>query len=243
MRKLKFVLLLMLIPALMQVSCKKDDDTSDVPVYRQPTAASRGEIVKIPEGLQARADEGTDFGAMIAVSYMGLANAISSFSSSFIVPEGAAIESKKSGSTVYHWSGPGYSYWMTYTELADKYTWTYDWELPDQPRFTYISAEEQKDAKKGKWTIYNPDAPTTFLWDYNWMINASNSFTASLIWNESDETRSSYDVVSNTDNSGSFKFFEATVLKSDIMWNADGSGTYWISGDGGDDLVGNWTAN
>jgi len=242
MRKLNFILLLMLIPALLQVGCKKDEDTPEVPTYKQPSAASRGEIVTIPEGLQARADEGTDFGAIIAVSYMGLANAISSFSSSFIIPEGAEVESKKSGSTVYHWSGGGYSYWMTYAELADKYTWTYDWELPGQSRFTYISAEEQKDAKKGKWTIYNPETPSVHVWDYNWQISSSNSFTASLIWNDYDNTRSSFDVVSNADNSGSFKFFEATVLKSEIEWNADGSGTYWISGDGDDDITGNWTA-
>ena len=244
MRKLRLLLMVILVPAFFLVSCKKDDDKPEGVEYKQPSAASRGEVVTIPEGLQARAELGTDFGATIAVSYMSLANAISSFSSSFAIPGNAVEESKKGSTKVYHWSGGGYSYWMTYEELADKYTWTYDWEIPGTPRFTYIAAEEQKDAKKGKWTIYNPESTSDFIWEYNWMINASNTFIASLIWDEDegDEERSSFDVVSNADKSGSFKYFDASVLRADIEWNADGSGTYWIGGDGGGDISGSWTA-
>ncbi|MCB8994748.1 MAG: hypothetical protein H6538_03985 [Bacteroidales bacterium] len=240
MKKSKAYLLLLLIPFMFQISCKKDE-TPPAPTYREPSAASRAEIVDIPAGLQAKADAGSDYGAMIAVSYIGFANAISSYSASFAVPEGAEIQGKKGGSTVYHWAYGDLAYWMTYTELSDKYTWTYDYQYTGVPRFTFISAEEAKDGKSGSWTIYNPDVPSEYVWTYDWSINSSNTFLANLVWNEGNDV-ASFNVVSNSNNSGSFKYYVASVLKADINWNADGSGTYWISGDGGGDLSGSWTA-
>jgi hypothetical protein len=210
-------------------------------VYQKPSAANRTEIVTIPTGLQAKADVGDDFGAMMAVAYMGLANAISGFSASFMVPDGATIQNKKDGSVVYYWSYGGFSYWMTYSELADKNTWKYEYEFPDYPRFTYIYAEEGKTGKDGNWTIYDPDIPANYIWTYDWSINTSNTFTASLMWRDNDITASTFDVVSNSDKSGSFKYKDAGVLSADILWNADGSGTYWILGDP-DPFTGSWTA-
>jgi hypothetical protein len=61
------------------------------------------------------------------------------------------------------------------------------------------------------------------------------------VWNDNELTASSFDVVSNADNSGSFKFKDAGVLSSEILWNANGSGTYWIAGDP-DPITGSWTA-
>ena len=239
MKKIRFIWMVLLIPSLIMVSCKKDEENK-VPIYKQPTAASRGDVVTIPDGLQARSDAG-DINSLIAVSYMGLANAISNFSSNFIIPEGAQIQGKKSGSTVYYWTYQGYSYWMTYTELADKYTWEYDWEVPGQARFTYISAEELKTGKSGSWTIYNSESTSDFVWTYGWSINTSETFTANLVWNEGGTEESSFNVVSKADNSGSFKYYIATVLNAEILWNTDGSGTYTFFGEGGNQ-TGSWTA-
>lgn len=242
MKTAKFFLMLLLIPALIQVSCKKDDDTpeTETPTYKQPTAASRSEVVVIPEGLDARAEEG-DFGALMAVTYMGLANGISQFANSFTVPEDALVDGKKGGSTIYHWSYGGYSYWMTYEELATKYTWTYDWEFPGQPRFTYISAEEAKDGKSGNWKVFDFETTSDYVWTYNWTLDASETFAATLLWNDSGEV-GSFNVISRKDNSGSFTYKIGSVLHAEVIWNANGSGTYWIYGDGSDDLSGSWTA-
>jgi hypothetical protein len=239
MKNARIVLFGLLMIALFQVSCKKDEEKSN-PVYRQPSAASRTEVVSIPAGLETKANAG-DLGATLAVTYMGLANAISSFGTSFTVPSGAKIQNKKSSSTVYYWSYGGYSYWMTYAELLDKYSWKYEWEFPGQSRFTYISAEEGKTGKNGSWTIFDPDLPTSYVWTYDWSINASNAFIASLEWNDGAESHSSFDVIANANNSGSFKFYDASVLSAEILWNADGSGTYWIAGDG-NGMEGSWTA-
>jgi hypothetical protein len=241
MRSLRFLLLLMIIPALFQISCKKDEDKSETLTYKEPVAASRSEVVTIPASLQEKAQSNTDIGATIAVSYMGLVNAISSYSNSFVIPEGAKVQGKKSGSVVYFWTNGGYSFWMTYTELVDKNTWTYDWEIPGAARFTYIEAEEAKNGKSGNWTIFNPDATSDYVWTYDWSVNATNTYSASLQWKDNDEL-SSFDVIANADNSGSFKYYVSSVLVSDINWNADGSGTYWISSDGVNVIQGSWTA-
>lgn len=239
MKTFRFLLVLLMVPSLLLVSCKKDKDEPEVPEYKQPLAASRTEVVVIPEGLQAKADEG-DLNASIAVMYMGMANAISSFGSSFTVPTDAQIEGKKGSSVVYHWSYGGYSYWMTFTEYADKYTWEYEYEFPNYPRFTYILAEEMKDGKSGGWTIYDPENSAETIWTYTWSVNSSNTFTADLTWNAGENETSSFNVVANANNSGSFKFYEVSVLQAEVNWNADGSGTFWLIGPPA--FSGSWTA-
>lgn len=227
MRKAKFLLLVLLVPTFLAVSCKKDDP-APTPTYMEPSSASMTEVVAVPTGLEAKAN--TDPGASMAVTYMGLANFFSSFGSSFTVPEGAQVEGKKGGSTVYFWSYGGLSYWMTYTVLADKYTWKYEYEFPDHPRFTYIYAEEAINKKSGNWAIYDPDQPVNDIWTYDWNINSSGTFTANLDWSDGDSV-SKFEVVSNTNGSGTFKYYVSSVLQALIVWNADGSGTYTFYGE------------
>ena len=182
MKKAKLFLLVLMVPVLFQISCKKDDPAPAAPTYKEPSSASMADVVTVPDGLTAKANTGTEFGASIASSYMEMANAFSSFGGSFTVPDNATIQSKKSGSTVYFWSYSGYSYWMTYSELSDKYTWKYEYEFPDMPRFTFITADEAKNEKSGSWTIFDPEAPANYMWTYEWSYNASNSFIADLNW-------------------------------------------------------------
>lgn len=239
MKKLKVFLFLLALPAFLLTSCKKEEDTPEELTYKSPSAAGRTSVVEIPAGLTAKANGG-DLNATIAIMYMNLANAFSSFSSSFTIPSNATVENKKSSSKVYHWTYSGYSYWMTYTELADKYTWKYEWETPEITRFTYIMAEELKTGKGGSWTIYNPESTSTSLWTYTWSINTSNAFIANMSWNEG-QVVSTFDVISNADHSGSFIYKEAGVKHAEITWTSTGSGTYWLKGDGTSDISGSWS--
>ncbi len=227
MRKAKFLLLVFLVPVFFAVSCKKDDP-APTPTYMAPSSANMTEVVAVPSGLEAKVD--TDPGASIAVTYMGLANFFSSFGSSFTVPTDAQVTSKKGGSTVYFWSYYGLSYWMTYTELADKYTWKYEYEYTDHPRFTYIYAEEAINKKSGNWAIYDPDQPTNDIWTYDWNISSNETFTANLDWSDGSSV-SKFEVVNKKDGSGTFKYYVASVLEALIVWNTDGSGSYTFYGD------------
>lgn len=235
MKRLKIFLLLLVVPAFLVISCKKDEPEPEVE-YKSPTAAGRTTVVDVPAGLTALAE--TDVNASIVVAYFGLANFISTYASSFIIPATATEENKKSTSKVYTWSYQGYSYWMTYTVLADKYTWTYDWQTPEMARFTFISAEELKTGKAGSWAIYDPETPATKVWDYDWSINASNTFMANLSWVEGQEV-SSFVVNSNADHSGNFTYNINTEKEAEINWVVNGSGTYWLRGYP-DPVIGSW---
>jgi hypothetical protein len=242
MKKARFFLLALLVPALIQVSCKKDDPPAApaTPTYKAPVSATMGDVVPIPVGLETKANTNTDLGASFAVTYMGMANGLSSFGGMFSVPEGTPIQSKKSGPSVYYWSYGEYSHWMTYSDLGDNYTWKYEYEFPGHPRFTYISAEELKTGKGGNWKIYNIEIPTQDTWTYTWSINSSNTFTASLVLNDG-SSQDKFDVVSNANNSGSFKYYVASVLYAEVIWNSNGSGSYTFYGDMAS-YSGTWTA-
>jgi hypothetical protein len=239
MRTLRIYSIIFLVILLFGSSCKKDEDKPTGPVYVEPAIAERGEVVAIPDGLESKANAG-DYDALIAVSYMNLANAISAYSSAFTIPDNAEETGKKSGSKVYHWSYQGYSYWMTFEELASSYRWKYEWEFPGQSRFTYFLAEELKSGASGSWTIYNPENPTNEVWNYDWSVSSNETFSATLEWNDGDES-SSFEVEAKADNSGSFMYYTGTTLNAEILWNSNGSGTYTFYEEGGN-ITGSWTS-
>jgi hypothetical protein len=129
---------------------------------------------------------------------------------------------------------------MTYTELADKYTWKYEWEYTGQPRFTYIYAEEAINGKSGNWSIFDPDDSQANLWTYDWSINSINTFTGNLVFGEGNDL-TKFETIANANNSGTFKYFVGTVLYAHIIWNADGSGSYAFY-EGLESYSGSWTA-
>jgi hypothetical protein len=241
MKNFKSFFLVLAVSVLAFVSCSKDEDKPAGPTYKQPAIASRTEIVAIPDGLQAQADGG-DFNASMAVLYMGLANAFGSFTADFTVPEGAEKQNLKNGSSVYYWTYGGYSYWMTYTETALKNTWKYDYQFPEVPRFTFISAEETTNGKSGNWAINNPEAGShEALWDYVWTLNGDNDFNADLTLYDVEEGNTVFKVLARVNNSGSFQLFDAGVKTVEVIWNTNGSGSWWIF-DGTDTYTGTWTA-
>lgn len=226
MKKLKLSVALIAIAALSFTSCKKDDPKPPTLEYRQPAAAARSEIVEIPVGLTKKANAG-DANALVAVSYMSLANVMSTYSTSFILPNGADRQSASENSVGYFWTNGAYSYWMTLNEESDKYVWTYDWQFPSTPRFTFIRSEESKDGKSGSWSIFDPDNKNQRIWTYSWSIDAQGNFMASLVWNDDSETNS-FNIVDNKDGSGSFVYILDDIKQSEVQWKADGSGSYWM---------------
>jgi len=233
------LLILAALPALF-TSCKKEDTKPQVIEYKQPSIADRQTIVDVPSGLNTLADQG-DMNALTASIYIEMANGISQFGSDFYIPSDAERQSGDQNSANYFWTYAGYSYWMTYKKESDKYVWTWDWETPEVQRFTYIKAEESLDGKSGNWSIYDPEASSQTVWTYNWSLDANGNFTASLVWNEDNATTGSFEVVDNADSSGSFIYKEDGVKTAEVNWNSDGSGTYWLMGDGSG-VTGSWTA-
>jgi len=220
-------------------ACSKKETPGPSVTYKSPTTAHAN--ITIPAGLQAQAGKDS-VNAMIAVSYMGIANGLGSYSSFFNLPGGQATTATANGA-VYSWSYSGVSEWMTYSVLSDKYTWTYEWKTPELARFTYISAQEAKNGSSGSWEIYDPsNASHTVVWDYSWTLTGT-VYSATMNFYNSGSATTKFVVLDNGNNSGSFQYFEGTMKKADIEWNSNGTGTYWFSDDGTNPTAtGSWTA-
>jgi hypothetical protein len=237
MNKFKLFYLLLAAPLLLNVSCSKDEPEPEPEVtYKKPVASTRTTLIETPAGLQ----NSTDPNAAMATAWMGIANGLAAYGSSFTIPENAQTGGDKSDGTVYFWTYGGYSYWMTFTEFADKYVWKYEYAFPNTTRFTFIEAEELKTGKEGSWAIYSPEGTHPVLWDYDWTINASNDFSAEMMWYGDDDSESiKFLVLDKADNSGYFKMFEGAVQIVQVSWNANGSGSWWVK-DGSTTISGSW---
>ena len=232
MRKYHIVLFLFISSIISITSCSKDDNNGpDVPEYTKPEITERQVVVEIPDQLQTLA-EGGDTYAYMAIAYMGVANSIANFSNYFTIPSDVEPTATDNGNALYSWSEQGYSYWMTFGEENGKYTWTYEYEMPGYPRFTYIYAEEDKDGNSGSWTIYNPENPNEAVWIYNWSVDAQGIFTSTIQYDENANNDGVYEVVSNPDGGGSFTYRIEGSDQAIINWNADGSGDYWFYNEG-----------
>ncbi len=198
--------------------------------------------LEIPAGLQAQANKDS-INAILAVSYLSLANSLGSYAADFTLPGGQETTTTSNGA-VYFWTYSDYSYWMTYSVLSDKYSWTYEWQTPDLARFTYISAEEARNGASGNWKIYDAEnAAHAVVWDYSWTLTGSVYNSTMNFYQERGAT-AKFVVVDNGNKSGNFKYFEGTSKKADITWNTNGSGTYWFSENGTDATgSGSWTAS
>lgn len=226
MKNFKLFYLLLAASLILNVSCSKDEEPEPEKTYFEPVASSRAKVVDVPAGLQNSADPN----AAYASSWIQTANGLAAFNSYFTIPENAQTGGDKSDGTVYFWTYGGYSYWMTFTELADKYVWKYEYAFPNTTRFTFIEAEELKTGKKGSWAIYNPDGTHEALWDYNWTINSANDFSAIMMWYGDESTGNiKFEVLDKADHSGYFKGYISDDKFVDIIWNANGTGSWWYS--------------
>jgi len=223
---------------ILLAACSKKDTTPAI-TYKSPAAAH---TITIPAGLQTQATN-NNYNALEAVTYMSIANGLGTYSSFFTLPSGENTAATSNGA-VYSWSYSGVSEWMTYSVLSDKYTWTYEWKTPDLDRFTYISAQEAKDGSSGSWAIYDPStASHPAIWDYSWTLTGT-VFTSTVNAYNAGSVTEKYVTTDNGNNSGKFQLFEGTVKKVEIIWNSDGTGTWWFAGDGSNPATnGSWTAS
>jgi hypothetical protein len=224
MKKTFIFQLLIAVALLASTSCSKEEEPQST--YKKPTIADRVNVVEIPTALENSSDPN----AQMAADWMGMANGISQFASSFTIPENAQTGNAKSSGTVYFWNYGAYSYWMTFSELADKYVWKYEYAFPGTSRFTLIEAEEYKTGKQGGWKIYDEGINHEIIWEYDWNISSSNDFSAEMMMSGYQTIK--FIVNDNANHSGNFKAYISDVKFVDIIWNANGSGTWWYSFDG-----------
>ena len=204
--------------------------------YKEPTASKRTALVDIPDDLETLSQ--SDMNALATVTFMGAANAITSFSTNFTLGVSGLDAEPCTNGYVYSWEFVGFKYWITYTDNGTTRTWEYEFQTPDLARFTLMTAEEAVNGKSGSWVIYDEVVGHAKIWDYEWSIDSSDNFTATATCY--DEPESTYDVVSNANGSGSFVLTEDEVDVVTVNWTADGeTGTYSYF-DGEETYEGSW---
>ncbi len=209
----------LLVPVLIFSSCKKDPEP-----YQEPAVASRSAIAEVPEGLENNPDPN----AQAAKSWINVVNELASFSQKFVVPTSAEVEYEKK-SNVYFWSDSGISYWMTFSYDNDQYNWKFEYEVLNTNKILLIEASEDMDHKSGTWTIYNQVFNTQKVWEYNWSLNASNDYLATINFTGSagyDLLR--FEILVKTNASGHVILHHGTQKLTEVNWNADGSGSWWV---------------
>ena len=214
-------------------SCSKKDTTPAI-TYRTPTSTHAQ--IAIPAGLQAQANKDSIY-AIMAVAEISVANIMGTYAADFVLGSGENTTATSNGA-VYSWTYGDLGYWMTYSVLSDKYTWTWDWKTAQIPRFTYLSAEELKNGSGGNWKIYDETGTNTVAADYTWTLTGS-VYNATMNFYSASSATTKYVIVDNGNNSGSFQVFEGADKKVQITWNTDGTGNYWFSDNG---YTGTWTA-
>ena len=243
MKSIKMSVVALATFTMLLTSCNKDNTKPEVIQYQQPFVAQSENTIDVPDGLTALSNGG-DANASAAIAYFYIANAFSSYSSYFAVPQGVNEQSSDKNSVIYTWSYGGFSTFMSYKKESDKYVWTWDWQTPEIERFTYMKAEQNLNGNSGDWSIYNADNPDQVLWTKNWSKDADGNFSSTIQTFNDSGMRGNFEITDNVDGSGSLIYFdENSVKQTEINWNADGSGDYWILDSNGRPATKSWPAS
>lgn len=225
------ILSTLFVPFLILSSCKKDPEP-----YQAPTVASRSAIAETPEGLENNPDPK----AQAAKSWIDVVNELASFSQKFVVPTNAEVEYEKK-SNVYYWSDAGISYWMTFSYDDDQYNWKFEYEVLNTTRILLVEASENENHKSGQWTIYNQVFNTQKVWEYKWSLSSSNDYSATInLTGYTGYDLLRFDILAKTNASGHVKVYHGTQTLTEVIWKADGSGSWWVYDLIAGSYSGNW---
>lgn len=134
---------------------------------------------------------------------------------------------------------------VTTTLLANgSYTWSIEMNGLYTDDDTTIQVNNWKafegtssaDGKTGTWRMYNYNTATPIL-DMNWATDAAGIETGSMSFYDKGMKISQVDIVNNPNGSGSLTNYvkgSAAIYKNmEVLWNADGTGSYKIYNEAG----------
>lgn len=231
----KFFCLLALTSLLM--SCGgDDDDVSPTDDLAQAKLSFTDDTTPIE--VPAAMTQSTDEVAAEASGFVNLANAISQYITVFQPPAGATksstpvtasngrIAQTQEEYLVYTWTGSwaGQELTIAYqiSQTAENYVFEVFFKYKDDTEFLkFIHAEESKTVRKGFMDIYSLDTSSTVVFSYKWETTTDGTFFFDV---ETDGFV--INLIVNPDKSGSLKYYLGGELYYDIMWTAEGSGTW-----------------
>lgn len=242
---------LLMLFAIVFSGCKKEEET---PEFAELSFDAEEVMGKLPAGLKSSDDQY----AQQAVGYVESALDMSSFIDDMNPPDDAVRSSKKASGDSWSWTvsdgSMSYTFYWTYEEDNSKSYWTMDIQFGDGPLFNYIYAWETKDGKQGEveynfnWVAaYGEEDPGEFedlYWRYSWVIDGSGNYTFSMKYDSNDpefDYLTHYDVVVNSDGSGTVDYYFSDEPFYHMDWDAVGNGSWIYYADGTEFMSGNWT--
>lgn len=249
--KINRFLSLIALTALI-ASCSDDDDAKPNVDNVELSLAKRETVVTVPQGLLNSEDPM----AMMAASYVSMANGISSSLALFDPPAGAkktnSLIEPVNGRTaagsgvVYTWSDPEYgSVAYQVRDNDSKYVFEFLYKgINDSDWYRYLYAEEKKDGSEGYLAVYNADegedrGEEVMRWTWK---QKGDIFTFSISSDIDDENFLLAIEVNTKTNAGAIIFHENSKKQFEIEWNAQGAGT-WVQYDNNGNIEdeGSWS--
>lgn len=201
--------------------------------------------VSVPDAMV----QSSDPMAQLAVSYVSLANSISTWTGFFTPPAGAAKlvapAGVADGPWVYTWSEEGLTVTLTITESSQNYMWSVVFDGTDgettYDNFTFIDAAASKDGSSGSLVIYDPMTESPAL-DWTWSETSSGVYNFLMTSYDSEGFQIALTV--NADKSGTLEFRMSDGSSFEPLfgseWQSDGSGDWWNYADGEITDSGSW---
>lgn len=226
--------------------CSKDSSPTEPKKQEAPSIAVRQ--IAVPQKMA----QSSDPNALLAVSFINMANGLSDFSNSFAPPtlqkSGSLAASPNDDPTWFQtWTNAGLTTSVSIYDKGDTYVWEIRFSGTDGEdvfdNWLFIHAEQAQDRTSGTMTIYEP-VTTKVGSVWTWGTDAENVYTLTMISNF-DNDAAKIVVLQRPDNSGSLEYSEGSlnnfVLQFTCQWTAEGSGSWTTFDENGEQTgSGSW---
>lgn len=227
---------LLVLSVFVVTACSKSESSQPALQNAKVTTTT----VQVPSGLTTAAN--TDTHAAEVVSYVSVANSMSSFTSLFSVPASGATKtsttikaingriSATAASTVtYTWSDPQYgSVAYQVTDNGTSYHWEFFYKAAgSNDWYKYLNAEAMKDNSSGDLEVldFTGSDPKAIDLKFNWQNTAGQ-----YVFQWTDPSSYFLMTINTNTKAGTLNYFNGTgtsaVLSSSYTWDNTGHGTW-----------------
>jgi hypothetical protein len=248
---MKITKALLLSAVVIASACSDDDDKKSSLESAKLSFTANTKAIEAPEAMQNSDNEY----AQMANGWVQVANGMTQYLGYMEAPAGATKSSSritagnaraKAGGDVlvYTWTDEqtGYSIGYQISEESDKYVFEIFLRESGSVWVKYFYAEEKKDRSAGLMEIYNiwGDNTSEVIFKYAWTRSGD---ILTLTFSDSSDESSLVITVNEKTGAGSVTSFNGNIKTYEMIWDAQGNGTWtYYDAEGNVDDSGTWEA-